>query len=379
MKNIESTKDNIENLNKKIPILINKEIYNKIFYVTKKINDVEWSGILLYEAIGDITDLDTLSLQCKDIIVMSKDEKSSTSFKFNEEKRDLSGNIDRHIQYCENKKEALNYKIGLIHSHNTFDTFFSGTDMSELKDGTNSHNFYVSVITNNKMELIGKIAFKTSVEILEETKFKIKNRMGEDVEIYSSKEEKKDIIACCDLEIILENEEITDLDFINNVNQVIEEAKQRVQDRQIYKNNYFRNNHNNMFNRYTPEKYFFNEDYIDFDEEDNIPYKNSIITKDYFLNSTIILENTLSEFLNCAKGYKNIELELSKRTIKISEGDRFYHIFMHHYFKKFKNDIKSIPTVLKCFEELVETFKHKSNNHILKLFFDFIYNKKCRI
>lgn len=45
-------------------------------------------------------------------------------------------------------------------SHQSFSTFFSGTDTSELKDNVDNHNYYLSLIVNNAMETSCKIAFK---------------------------------------------------------------------------------------------------------------------------------------------------------------------------------------------------------------------------
>jgi hypothetical protein len=48
--------------------------------------------------------------------------------------------------------EYINKKYGLIHSHNTFGTFFSGTDTSTLLEQAIIHNFFVSLIINNKYD-----------------------------------------------------------------------------------------------------------------------------------------------------------------------------------------------------------------------------------
>ena len=42
--------------------------------------------------------------------------------------------------------------------------FFSGTDMAELNDNSPSHNFYLSLIVNNYMDFMAKIAFVASLE-----------------------------------------------------------------------------------------------------------------------------------------------------------------------------------------------------------------------
>ena len=40
--------------------------------------------------------------------------------------------------------------------------FFSGTDEAELRENSANHNFYLSVIVNNKHEIIGKVGIKSS-------------------------------------------------------------------------------------------------------------------------------------------------------------------------------------------------------------------------
>lgn len=55
-------------------------------------------------------------------------------------------------------EDWLNIKVGHIHSHNTMGVFFSGTDNAELNDNCPLHNFYLSLIVNNYMEMTAKVA-----------------------------------------------------------------------------------------------------------------------------------------------------------------------------------------------------------------------------
>jgi len=61
-------------------------------------------------------------------------------------------------------KNLFNCKIGLIHSHNSMPTFFSGEDMDELQTNVGNHNTYLSLIVNNRMETCAKLAVKGKVE-----------------------------------------------------------------------------------------------------------------------------------------------------------------------------------------------------------------------
>jgi membrane-associated HD superfamily phosphohydrolase len=64
------------------------------------------------------------------------------------------------IKFLVANPETLAMKKGHIHSHNNMGVFFSSTDDNELIDNCGFHNFYLSLIVNNKNEMCAKIAFK---------------------------------------------------------------------------------------------------------------------------------------------------------------------------------------------------------------------------
>jgi hypothetical protein len=70
-------------------------------------------------------------------------------------------NLDeRFMDFIEEDfEERCTWKLGHIHSHNSMAVFFSGTDMAELNDNAPSHNFYLSLIVNNAMDFLAKVAF----------------------------------------------------------------------------------------------------------------------------------------------------------------------------------------------------------------------------
>lgn len=86
----------------------------------------------------------------KDIFLMDKGSSAYTEFDWSED----------IIEFRENhpNPEAMDWIVGHIHSHNTMGVFFSGTDWSELNDNTPLHNFYLSVIVNNYLEMDAKLA-----------------------------------------------------------------------------------------------------------------------------------------------------------------------------------------------------------------------------
>lgn len=143
----------------------------KIKELCRVISAVEWSGILLYETVGSIQDISTMEIHLKDVILMDKGSKAYTEYDFTEKKRDQSGYTDRHIEYTEEVEDAIYWQIGHIHSHNTMKVFFSGTDMDELKENADSHNFYLSLIVNNALDFEAKIAFMAKVKMTVEAEF----------------------------------------------------------------------------------------------------------------------------------------------------------------------------------------------------------------
>lgn len=154
----------IINLSDKIKVIVTETVYEKMQDLCHYIPEVEWSGVLLYSTEGEITNPKSLVITLRDIILMNKGSKTYTGYDFNEKKRDQSGYSDTHIEYCEEFEEALTWKVGMIHSHNTMNVFFSGTDLSELVDNSPSHNYYLSFIVNNKMEMTAKVAVFAKVE-----------------------------------------------------------------------------------------------------------------------------------------------------------------------------------------------------------------------
>lgn len=63
---------------------------------------------------------------------------------------------------------------GHIHSHNNMGVFFSSVDMDELMDNKDSFNAYLSVIVNNRLDIIAKTAF-----VGKSTKFTCLNEAGD--------------------------------------------------------------------------------------------------------------------------------------------------------------------------------------------------------
>ena len=209
-----------------IKVVMPDEFLGKVHHLCTVISQVEWSGILLYDVEGNITDPKNMVIHLKDIILMDKGTTAFTSYNFTEKKRDQSGFVDRHIDYCEEKEEALGWRIGLIHSHNNMGVFFSGTDMAELKENAPSHNFYLSLIVNNALDLQAKIAYMGNINMEVDAVYKGLDVNGEEYDIESTKlvvTKSKYYEYDCDI-IVDKTSVVEDSFFLRNIKDVLAEA-----------------------------------------------------------------------------------------------------------------------------------------------------------
>jgi len=127
-----------------------KEVLHQIQYLCKKISKVEWSGALFYTTEGSIENPETFKITLKTILPLDMGSQAYTEYSLD----------DRFMDFIEEDfEERCTWKLGHIHSHNSMAVFFSGTDMAELNDNAPAHNFYLSLIVNNAMDFLAKVAF----------------------------------------------------------------------------------------------------------------------------------------------------------------------------------------------------------------------------
>lgn len=138
-------------------LIVSENVEKKIRYLCQKIWKDEWSGTLFYIPEGNFED-ESLVIRCKDIFVMDVGNSVYTEF-------DMSPDV---IGYMAENPELLNCQMGLIHSHNTMNTFFSNTDLSTLQEEGNDRNHFVSLIVNNEgtytAAITRKVAERTVVD-----------------------------------------------------------------------------------------------------------------------------------------------------------------------------------------------------------------------
>lgn len=181
-------------------LIITPEFKQQIDYLHAKVGSVEWCGMLFYTILeGDFTDYSKLVIRPDDIFLMDIGSSAHTAATVSQE--DLMEMYEK-IPDAETGK-----KYGLIHTHHTMSTFFSGTDTDELNTNTHLHNYYLSLIVNFSGVYCAKIAFIAEVE----KAFKFKNT--DDTPIQANSTEK--IIVKIDLDIVIEKQVLEVPEYIS--------------------------------------------------------------------------------------------------------------------------------------------------------------------
>lgn len=147
----------------------------KVQYLCKRINNVEWSGVLFYDMKGTIDKPSTCIITLTDILLMDIGTGSYTEYAFDESVVEYM--MDNSSLMSSANTQNITKHKGHIHSHNVMRTFFSGTDMDEIKENSEFYNFYLSFIVNNVIDCTAKIAFRGKEEA---SSIKAKNQQGKE-------------------------------------------------------------------------------------------------------------------------------------------------------------------------------------------------------
>lgn len=135
-------------------MIIPQEVERKIRLLCREICNVEWSGVLFYKVSGTFED-ESLVITCVDLYLMDEGSTAYTEYNMSP---DVSGYIVDHPELM-----GENIYQGLIHSHNSMPSFFSGTDTSTLLQEGSDLNHFVSLIVNNAGKYTAGITRKVKV------------------------------------------------------------------------------------------------------------------------------------------------------------------------------------------------------------------------
>ena len=183
----------------------------KIAYMCKMIENIEWSGVLFFEAKGDINSQEGIIITPIDIYPMDKGSSAYTEYDFTEEVFD----------YYEKHPDRFGMKYGHIHSHHNMSTFFSGTDTQELIDNCVNHSYYVSLIVNNKNEMTARVAIAGERKMKASSVFSLKGLKDSMITIPRDEDVTENVMYYADIEIVKEESL-----FMNKAKDIAEPKKQ---------------------------------------------------------------------------------------------------------------------------------------------------------
>lgn len=308
----------------KITLKLENSLLHKIEYLCKEINTKEWSGVLFYKTKGILSNPDKYTLTAVDILPMDVGTTSTTNFEFGTDV----------VEYMMNNN-FLDCKYGLIHSHHNMKSFFSETDISELKDNAPLHNNYLSLIVNNKMEFVAKLAV-LGEEVITQSSIILKDSEGKAFSC-PQEEMREQIVYTYDC-IIKKNDLIrVDQKFKDRTAFIINEAKKQP----IKKWN------NNIPNQYKNWNKGFDQVEIEFNELDPADVEEYLITffKGNLNNSLdfVIGNVTYNEIdhniYSLQKFYKELNLTEPFKEFLILV-DEILEPYEYLNIIKFKNNIK---------------------------------------
>lgn len=201
-------------------LIIGEEVMEDIRYINVKISREEWSGIAFYEVIeGDIENINSLVIELKYIWPMKKGNSASVEFDFDSD----------WIKIYSKLPELEDLKRGIIHSHNSMGAFHSGTDYKDLSTNCGIFDFYLSIVTNNRLHFDTKIAIPGEEEKIVESQYSFKNSFGKLIQgIFPKKEEVKEpIMLIHDVEVDTFIPAIDDSVFSERVEEIIKEEDEK--------------------------------------------------------------------------------------------------------------------------------------------------------
>ena len=236
-------------------MIITKELELKIRNLCSRFSNTEWSGVLFYSIKNKFGNKD-FKVIAKDLLLMDIGDGASTEF---EENPDVIAYMVEH-----NLLES-NLYTGLIHSHHSMATFFSGTDTNTLRKEGNDTIHFVSLIVNNAGSYTAAITNKATNLINSSIKTTVKSFNNEDFVFDNTEEKTNDVIQYSMLDIEIEKN--NELDELNNRINEIKVNKTNNAKIQNYKLGSF------VPNRYPNINHFDNQKSLW--EDDEWSYQNS--------------------------------------------------------------------------------------------------------
>src|SRR6478609_817529 len=169
-------------LSTEVPLVITPRLEAQILQLCQDISRDEWSGTLLYRTEGTFGQ-PNFKFISKYIYLQDIGSQAYTEY-------ELGKDLPRFLM---KNKEFMGMKWGHIHSHNSMGVFFSGTDTDEIEGNSKFHAFYLSLIVNNKHDMMAKIAFRASKKLEGKSTTKGVNVLKDEILEHINIDEEKEV------------------------------------------------------------------------------------------------------------------------------------------------------------------------------------------
>jgi len=126
----------------RVKVILSNKITAQIASLHRHIKEVEWSGFITYKLKDNIT-IEEIIKDGGEILVDSIFPLNVGSSAYTDFDTDITG-LPEALQ----NKLLNGYMKGYMHTHHSMDTFFSGTDESELRTNAPETIIYLSIIVN---------------------------------------------------------------------------------------------------------------------------------------------------------------------------------------------------------------------------------------
>lgn len=155
--------------NKEITIEISERLQNQITWLCSNVSNTEWSGTLFYRIKEGSLDQAKCVIVAEYVYLQDIGSSAYTEYSFKPD----------YTTFLMNNPEFLEMNSGHIHSHHSMAVFFSGTDDDELVTNSEFHNYYLSLIVNNRNDMTAKVAFRYTKKMNINSVIKHRNSDGQ--------------------------------------------------------------------------------------------------------------------------------------------------------------------------------------------------------
>ena len=213
VKTITSKNDNLLQRTERFPLIITEKLEKKIRFLCNKFPSNEWSGHLFYRYEGSFKD-NNIKFIAEDLYFMNIGSSAATEFDTSD------GNVAAYM--CDH--DLFGCQLGLIHSHNSMNAFFSGVDDTALYQEGCARNHFLSLVVNNDGKYVARITLKKIITSIIQNTVEGKTFNDESIEFPSYEDiTEKTVVEMFDLDI--KNDFKFLCDDVEELEERIEETK----------------------------------------------------------------------------------------------------------------------------------------------------------